>query len=249
MLWCERRRTWKRQYIFVAATMPAGEGKSVAADLRCMMPGLQWLTGDALHEAQRHVANTWVPVTRDNWQDALKVAASALPSCRHGSGSLPCINSRPYLHVTGNPDEAILEGLKRDRPRLSSAASSWHCGMISGHREFCLLAQNAVLEGGALGRGEGRTLAFAGDVAAANDVAGILTEAGLQPLVYHKGVSQADRESALAAMRTRQASIRTQDCWALLQQPRKSDWESSKDWKAPLSSNHHQHSCFISGSV
>ena len=61
------------------------------------------------------------------------------------------------------------------------------------------------LEGGALARGEGRTLVFAGDVAAANDVAGILTEAGLQPLVYHKGVSQADRESALATMRTRQA--------------------------------------------
>lgn len=69
----------------MAATMPAGEGKSVAADLRRMMPGLQWLTGDALHEAQRHVANTWVPVTRDDWQDALKVAASALPSHRHGS--------------------------------------------------------------------------------------------------------------------------------------------------------------------
>ena len=75
----------------MAATMPAGEGKSVAADLRRMMPGLQWLTGDALHEAQRHVAHTWVPVTRDNWQDALKVAAPALPSCRHGSECLRCL--------------------------------------------------------------------------------------------------------------------------------------------------------------
>ena len=65
-----------------------------------------------------------------------------------------------------------------------------------------------MLEGGALARGEGRTLVFAGDVAAANDVAGILTQAGLQPLVYHKGVSQDNRESALAAMRTRQAPFR-----------------------------------------
>ena len=66
--------------------MPAGEGKSVAGDLRRMMPGLQWLTGDALHEAQRHVANTWVPVTRDGWQGALKVAAPALPFCMYGHG-------------------------------------------------------------------------------------------------------------------------------------------------------------------
>lgn len=118
-----------------------------------------------------------------------------------------------------------------------------------GPLRVCPLAQNAVLEGGALGRGEGRTLVFAGDVAAANNVAGILTEAGLQPLVYHKGVCQDDRESALAMMRTRQAPVRTQDCCALLQQPRKSDWESSKDWKASLSSNNNQHSYFISGSV
>ena len=79
-------------------------------------------------------------------------------------------------------------------------------------------AQDAVLEGGALAMGEGRTLVFAGDVAAANNVAGILTEAGLEPMVYHKGVSQADRESSLATMRTRQALICTPDCCALLQQ-------------------------------
>ena len=118
-----------------------------------------------------------------------------------------------------------------------------------GPLRVCPLAQNAVLEGGALGRGEGRTLVFAGDVAAANNVAGILTEAGLQPLVYHKGVSQADRESALAMMRTRQAPMRTQDCCALLRQPPKIEWESSEHWKAALSQKHNQYRYLISASV
>ena len=87
----------------MAATMPAGEGKSVAGDLRRMMPGLQWLTGDALHEAQRHVANAWVPVTREGWQDALKVAASAVPSCTHGSGGVQCLKSLQCLRDNWGP--------------------------------------------------------------------------------------------------------------------------------------------------
>ena len=67
------RRTWKRQYIFVAATMPSGEGKSVAGDLGRIMPGLQWLTGASLHEVQQHVSKAWVPVTQDTQGTALKV--------------------------------------------------------------------------------------------------------------------------------------------------------------------------------
>lgn len=66
--------------------------------------------------------------------------------------------------------------------------------------------QDAVLADGTLHRGEGRTLVFAGEVAAANEVAAALTEAGLQPLLYHKGVSPEDRANALSTMRSRQAS-------------------------------------------
>lgn len=71
---CIRRRTWTRQYIFVAATMPAGEGKSVAGDLSRMMPDLQWLTGQSLHEVQPRISQTWLPVTQEMRRDALKVA-------------------------------------------------------------------------------------------------------------------------------------------------------------------------------
>ena len=69
-----------RQYIFVAATMPAGEGKSVAADLKRMMPDLQWLTGQSLHEVQPRVSQTWLPITQETRQDALKVSAMQSPA-------------------------------------------------------------------------------------------------------------------------------------------------------------------------
>lgn len=66
----------------------------------------------------------------------------------------------------------------------------------------CVL-QEEVLADGALERGKGRTLVFAGNVAAANEVASILTEAGLHPLLYHKDVSVETRANALATMRSR----------------------------------------------
>ena len=56
---------------------------------------------------------------------------------------------------------------------------------------------------GILAQGKGRTLVFAASVAAANEVAATLAEAGLQPLLYHKEVSPQDRDSALATMRSR----------------------------------------------
>lgn len=67
------RRTWQRQYMFVAATMPSGAGSSVAGDLRRMFPDLFWLSGNSLHMAQARVAHTWLPVTADSWQQALQV--------------------------------------------------------------------------------------------------------------------------------------------------------------------------------
>ena len=65
---------WRRQYIFAAATMPAGEaGKSVGATLKRMVPGAVWLNGRALHRAQALVTHHWVPVTEDAWAAALQV--------------------------------------------------------------------------------------------------------------------------------------------------------------------------------
>ena len=65
--------------------------------------------------------------------------------------------------------------------------------------------QETLLADGLLARGQGRTLVFAGNVAAAKEVAAVLREAGLQPLLYHKEVSPEDRASALATMRSRHA--------------------------------------------
>ncbi len=49
--------------------------------------------------------------------------------------------------------------------------------------------------------GQGRTLVFAANVAAANEVATVLADVGLQPLLYHREVSPQDRAGALDAMR------------------------------------------------
>lgn len=66
---------WRRQYIFAAATMPAGEvGKSVGADLRRLVPKAVWLNGQMLHRAQSLVTHRWVPVTEDTWAAQLQVS-------------------------------------------------------------------------------------------------------------------------------------------------------------------------------
>jgi len=52
-------------------------------------------------------------------------------------------------------------------------------------------------------KGQGRTLVFAANVAAANKVRAIVAETGLQPLLYHREVQPQDRAAALDAMRAR----------------------------------------------
>ncbi|CAL8464060.1 g3595 [Coccomyxa elongata] len=131
-------RTWKRQYLFVAATMPSGEGKTVAGDLARLFPDLLWLSGSSLHEAQRQVAHTWLPVTDDTWRSTLQEA------------------------VRGDVEH---------------------------------------------GEGHGRTIVFAANVAAADEVAGVLAEVGLEPLLYHREVSPQDRAAALDAIRTREGGV------------------------------------------
>ena len=66
--------SWRRQYIFAAATMPSGEvGKSVGADLKRLMPEAVWLQGHALHRAQQLVHHQWLPVDEAHWAAALQV--------------------------------------------------------------------------------------------------------------------------------------------------------------------------------
>jgi len=51
-------------------------------------------------------------------------------------------------------------------------------------------------------RGRGRTLVFAASVAAADAAAAALADAGLEPLLYHRGVPADERAAALDAMRS-----------------------------------------------
>lgn len=51
-------------------------------------------------------------------------------------------------------------------------------------------------------RGRGRTLVFAASMAAADAAAAALADAGLEPLLYHRGVPADERAAALDAMRS-----------------------------------------------
>lgn len=71
-------RTWERQYVFVAATMPEEPdgARGVSVDLRKRFPGLQWLAGRQLHQAQQKLQHTWVSVSDANWESSLVVRVS-----------------------------------------------------------------------------------------------------------------------------------------------------------------------------
>jgi hypothetical protein len=64
---------WRRQYVFVAATMPAEGKKSTAAELRAAFPEAVWVSGARLHRPQRRVRHRWVPVGPGDWEAALVV--------------------------------------------------------------------------------------------------------------------------------------------------------------------------------
>ncbi|KAK9808217.1 hypothetical protein WJX73_010253 [Symbiochloris irregularis] len=65
----------------------------------------------------------------------------------------------------------------------------------------------AALQAAVRAGASGRTLVFTSDVAAAEEAAEVLRDAGLSPLVYHRRVPQAEREQALAAISTRDHSV------------------------------------------
>lgn len=84
--------------MFVAATMPSGEGKTVAGDLARLFPDLLWLSGSSLHEAQRQVAHTWLPVTEDTWRSALQARAfTATPNAFATCASLSLLKRHSHL--------------------------------------------------------------------------------------------------------------------------------------------------------
>ncbi|KAK9846625.1 hypothetical protein WJX81_007883 [Elliptochloris bilobata] len=126
-------RTWRRQYVYVAATLPAEGGRSVANDLKKLQPDAVWVSAPRLHAALRNVRHAWRPVDEGSWRSTLQ-------------------------EVVGRDAEVA--------------------------------------------RGRGRTLVFAASVAAADAAAAALADAGLEPLLYHRGVHADQRAAALDAMRS-----------------------------------------------
>ena len=96
-------RQFKRQYIFVAATMPSEGKKSIAKDLRQKFPGLIWLAGDRLHQGLSTVSWKWRETTQDTWKAALQVA---LPPCP--STPLTCSYSTSHYPLHSGPGDGTL---------------------------------------------------------------------------------------------------------------------------------------------
>ena len=104
------RSDWRRQYVFVAATMPAEGKKSTAADLRAAFPDAVWLAGPQLHRPQRQIAHSWLYLDDPSqWESTLLVCPYCpghppphLPLQHHARRSIilsPAVQSEPYLLV------------------------------------------------------------------------------------------------------------------------------------------------------
>ncbi|KAI7840009.1 hypothetical protein COHA_006274 [Chlorella ohadii] len=51
--------SWRRQYVFVAATMPAEGERSVGGELAARFPDATWLAGRQLHQSKRALQHSW----------------------------------------------------------------------------------------------------------------------------------------------------------------------------------------------
>eukprot|EP00887_Chlorella_sp_A99_P000230 scaffold13.g230.t1 len=71
------RHHWRRQYLFVAATMPTEGDKSVGAQLRAAFPDALWLAGRQLHQSSRALRHAWVRVGDAGARRAALAAAVA----------------------------------------------------------------------------------------------------------------------------------------------------------------------------
>lgn len=53
---------WRRQYIFVAATMPAVTSSDVGGEIQHMFPEATWIATDLLHQSKPVVQHSWIEV-------------------------------------------------------------------------------------------------------------------------------------------------------------------------------------------
>lgn len=53
---------WRRQYVFVAATMPSITLSDVGSEIERMFPDVQWLSSELLHQSKPQLQHSWVEV-------------------------------------------------------------------------------------------------------------------------------------------------------------------------------------------
>lgn len=79
---------WRRQYVFVAATMPAITPDDVGSQIERLFPDAKWVASSALHTSKPSVQHTWLEVR------AGAAAATAPPCLRSRCLSPPATSSR-----------------------------------------------------------------------------------------------------------------------------------------------------------
>lgn len=70
---------WKRQYVFVAATMPAVTFSDVGSQIQHMYPQAEWVSTEALHTSKPNLSHSWVEVTDSTSHAALIKAIKSDP--------------------------------------------------------------------------------------------------------------------------------------------------------------------------
>ncbi|MEW5303354.1 MAG: hypothetical protein WDW38_001680 [Sanguina aurantia] len=77
---------WRRQYIFVAATMPAVTSSDVGGEIQHMFPEATWIATDLLHQSKPVVQHSWIEVSKSNWQSTLLETIKADPDYLSSAG-------------------------------------------------------------------------------------------------------------------------------------------------------------------
>lgn len=183
--------SWRRQYIFVAATMPAEGERSVGAEIAARFPDATWLAGKQLHQSKRAVQHSWRALA-DEAERAAALQVGCGCGCDRGwvlswSCAFPGFCKLAAWGAGAQASCPTPHSLTRCPARLQE-----------------VLASDEQLQAGG-----GRMLVFARDVAAAEATAAALGGAGLPQAVlqYHKRVPAEERAAALQRMATEEGLV------------------------------------------